>query len=185
MCLFWDKVLPRSPGQAWKWRASSIGFPVLGYICMHTPPVPPAILIQTNIWINLVNLWHIWRHSGRTLPASFCLLLIYKVFEKGWPSWLVQFPATKGHLAAIENGGVNWSGLQTANRGNQHLQSFPKPKHTLQNGNRPSPYFRSPGGDPCFAHYESFSPVLSTGAKRRKVYLEAPHWLRSQHSIWQ
>lgn len=100
---------------------------------MHTPPVPPAILIQTNIWINLVNLWHIWRHSGRTLPASFCLLLIYKVFEKGWPSWLVQFPATKGHLAAIENGGVNWSGLQTANRGNQHLQSFPKPKHTLQN----------------------------------------------------
>lgn len=98
---------------------------------MHTPPAPPATLILTNIWINLANLWHTWRHSGRTLPASFCLLLIYKALEKGWPSWLVQFPATKGNLAVIENGGVNWSRLQAANRGDQqHLKSFPKPKHS-------------------------------------------------------
>lgn len=169
--IFWNKVMPR--GQDW----TSNGEPpsvIPPELEIHTHSTcPQVILIYTNFCDT----------CDGTQERS--LLLVYKAFEKQLR--FLDFAISPQILPWLKMEVPTGAGYKWPTQAISILNHFQNPNKFSRMEICPYPCFGSPGGDTCFAHYDSSSPSLSTEAKRRSVLRSclagSAHSTASDHKI--
>lgn len=149
-----------------KWRHGSSR----KLLCQGSPGyrvIPPELEIHTHSTCPQVIL--IYTNFCDTCDGTQerSLLLVYKAFEKQlrFPDFAIPPQILPWLKMEVPTG----AGYKWPTQGISVLNHFQNPNKFSRMEICPYPCFGSPGGDTCFAHYDSFSPSLSTEAKRRSV----------------